>query len=103
MARPFHPKVVTANHLLDGDVIYLDANEGWTRNLADAELFEDEKRAHDKLRLAARRLHEVAGVYLADAVRGKNGPKPIHFREEFRSIGPSNYPHGKREITENQA
>ena len=35
--RPFTPKVVTANDLLIGDVIYLTAAGGWTRDLAEAE------------------------------------------------------------------
>ena len=61
MARKFTPKVITANHLLDGDVIYLTKDGNWSRNHA----------------------------------AGK--PIPIHFREEFRSRGPSNYPdHGKQ-------
>ena len=28
---------------------------------------------------------------------GPNGPEPIHFREAFRTRGPSNYAHGKQE------
>ena len=38
----------------------------------------------------------VVGVYLADAKPGPNGPEPIHFREAFRTRGPSNYAHGKQ-------
>ena len=38
----------------------------------------------------------VVGVYLADAKPGPNGPEPVHFREEFRTRGPSNYKHGKQ-------
>ena len=33
MSKSFTPKVVTANDLLKGDVIYQTAN-GWTRDLA---------------------------------------------------------------------
>ena len=39
----------------------------------------------------------MVGVYLADARLGPNGPEPIHFREAFRTRGPSNYAHGKQE------
>jgi len=28
---------------------------------------------------------------------GDHGPEPIHFREAFRTRGPSNYAHGKQE------
>jgi hypothetical protein len=38
----------------------------------------------------------VVGAYLADAKLGPNGPEPTHFREEFRTRGPSNYAHGKQ-------
>ena len=41
MAKPFTPKVVTANALLEGDVIYQTAT-GWTRKLEEAEVLTDE-------------------------------------------------------------
>ena len=40
MAREFTPKVVTANALIEGDVVYLTADDRWTRNHAEAELIE---------------------------------------------------------------
>ena len=33
---------------------------------------------------------------LADARPGARGPEPTHFREAFRTRGPSNYAHGKQ-------
>ena len=47
------------------------------------------------LHAAAQKL-VVVGAYLADAKAGPNGPEPTHFREEFRTRGPSNYTHGKQ-------
>ncbi len=38
----------------------------------------------------------LVGAYLADAKAGPNGPEPTHFREAFRTRGPSNYAHGKQ-------
>lgn len=98
MSRPFTPKVVTANALLEGDVVYLSEDGRWTRDHREAELIEDE--AHAQLRLieAAAQHHAVVGAYLAEARPGRDGPEPVHFREVFRSRGPSNYAHGKREI-----
>ncbi len=96
MSRAFTPKIVTANALLEGDVIYLTADDRWSRDLAEAELIEDE--AHAQLRLLeAERQRDVVGAYLADAVAGSAGPKTTHFREAFRARGPSNYAHGKQE------
>ena len=37
---------------------------------------------------------EARGGEFAKA--GENGPEPTHFREEFRTRGPSNYAHGKQ-------
>lgn len=96
MSRRFTPKVITANRLREGDVVYLTADDRWSLTHAEAELIEDE--AHAQLRLIhanAQKL-EVVGAYLADAKPGPNGPEPTHFREEFRTRGPSNYAHGKQ-------
>ncbi len=96
MARIFTPKVVTANALLEGDAVWLTEDNTWTRNIAEAELITDE--AHGDLRLleAQARADEIAGAYLADARPGSSGPEPVHFREAFRTRGPSNYHHGKQ-------
>ena len=96
MARAFTPKVVTANDLLEGDVIYLTADDRWSRDLREAELITDE--AHAQLRLldAQKQVDKIVGAYLADVVAGENGPEPTHFREDFRRTGPSNYAHGKQ-------
>ena len=92
----FTAKVVTANDLRLGDVVYLTADDRWTRLHHEAELIEDE--AHAQLRLihAAAQKLVIVGAYLADAKAGPNGPEPVHFREAFRTRGPSNYAHGKQ-------
>lgn len=99
MSRPFIPKVVTANALLEGDVIYQSAT-GWTRDLAQAEVLTDEADADLRLIEAGAQVDTVVGAYLAD-VQIKDGlPQPLHFREAFRAKGPSNYAHGKQETTD---
>ncbi len=97
MARAFTPKVVTANDLLEGDVIYQTEDDRWSRELSEAELITDEAHAQVRLLDAARQANKIVGAYLADAVASENGPEPTHFREEFRRTGPSNYAHGKQE------
>ena len=97
MARQFTPKVVTANALLEGDVVYLTADNRWSRHHHEAELIEDEAHAQLRLLKGEAQRQMVVGVYLADAKPGPNGPEPIHFREAFRTRGPSNYAHGKQE------
>lgn len=98
MARGFTPKIVTANDLREGDVIYLTEDDQWSRDLKDAELIEDEAHADIRLIFASQQADRVVGAYLADAKSGASGPEPVHFRETFRSRGPSNYNHGKRAL-----
>lgn len=96
MARAFTPKVVTANELISGDVVYLTAAGTWALSHAEAELITDQDRAVVRLQLAETQFDQIVGAYLADAVASDAGPKPVHFREEFRAVGPSNYNHGKQ-------
>ncbi len=95
MSKPFTPKVVTANHLLEGDVIYQTAT-GWTRRLEDAEVLTDEADADLRMIDAIQQVDVVVGVYLADVKLDDGTPQPVHFREDFRATGPSNYAHGKQ-------
>ncbi len=96
MSRAYTPKVITGNALIEGDAVWLTADDRWTRIMTEAELIDDEAHADIRLIDAQRRSGEVVGVYLVDARMGKNGPEPVHFREAFRTRGPSNYPHGKQ-------
>jgi len=101
MPRPFTPKVVTANDLLEGDVIYLTADDGWSRDMEQAEILTDEAHAQLRLLFAQSQIDRIVGAYMADVVMGEFGPEPAHFREDFRRTGPSNYSHGKQEARAN--
>jgi hypothetical protein len=96
MSRKFTPQVVTANDLREGDVVYQTADNRWSRLHSEAELIEDADIAATRLAHAATQRNLIVGAYLADAKQGPNGPEPIHFREAFRTRGPSNYAHGKQ-------
>ena len=100
MARKFTPKVLTTNDLLEGDVIYLTKDDGWTREFTEARLFLDEAEANAALARIDVRQDLHVGAYLADAEADDHGqPRPVHFRERFRATGPSNYYHGKQAKT----
>ena len=90
------PKVITANRLREGDVVYLTAAGQWSPLHLEAALFLNPEAAEAKLAEADRQRHLVVGAYLADAKPGPDGPEPTHFREAFRTRGPSNYAHGKQ-------
>ncbi|MGB0499260.1 MAG: DUF2849 domain-containing protein [Rubricella sp.] len=97
MPRAFKPQVVTANDLLMGDVIYLTEDGTWSRRHAEARVARDEAEAQEMLHAASSQGLKVVGPYLAEARFGPDGrPEPVHFREAFRTRGPSNYPHGKQ-------
>lgn len=96
MSRRFTPKVVTANDLIEGDAVWLTADNRWSRTMSEAEFIEDADHADARLVYAEGQGDVIVGAYLADAKLGENGPEPTHFREEFRTRGPSNYLHGKQ-------
>ncbi|MCG7574282.1 DUF2849 domain-containing protein [Phaeobacter sp. CNT1-3] len=98
MPRPFTPKVITANALLEGDVVYFTAQDTWSREMCEAEVMEDEAHADARLIEASRQQNVIVGAYLADVKSGEQGPEPTHFREDFRRTGPSNYFHGKQAV-----
>ncbi|MCA0423444.1 MAG: DUF2849 domain-containing protein [Proteobacteria bacterium] len=88
------PAILIANDLLDGDVVFAAGN-GWTLNPAEATIARDEEtaRALEALGAAAFRANRVVDAYLVDITEDEAGvPTPRHFRERFRTKGPSNRP-----------
>jgi hypothetical protein len=97
MSKRFTPKVVSANRLLEGDAVWLTEDDRWTPDMAQAELIEDEAVAQLRLLFAKGQPQVVVGAELVDALAGRDGrPVPTHFREAFRTRGPTNYAHGKQ-------
>ena len=91
-------KVVTANDLRSGEVIYLRFPYSWTPELSKASVITDDDLAQAGLAFAKGQANVVVGAYLSDVVAEIDGPKASYFRDTFRSTGPSNYRHGKQEI-----
>lgn len=97
MAREFIPQIVTANDLLLGDAVYLTKAGTWSRLHKDAHLANSAEQAQTMLKHAKAQQHIIVGAYLANVnVNEKGVPEPAHFREAFRTRGPSNYFHGKQ-------
>lgn len=95
MARPFTPKVATSNHLLSGVVIYF-TRPGWSRDLADAAIARTPDEAEALLAEASAFPLETVGAELVEVNLSSGHPAPAHFREAFRSRGPSDYIHAKQ-------
>ena len=70
----------------------------WSREIGDAALAVNPEAAEDLLKRASAFPNQVVGVYLVEAAVDDFGrAAPAHFREEFRTRGPSNYPeHGRQ-------
>lgn len=93
-ARPPLPAMLLANHLLDGDVVFRTA-AGWSRNPAEALVATDDATAAalEAAGKAAFAAQEVVDAYLVDVAIGPDGvPVPRHFRERFKTLGPTNRP-----------
>jgi hypothetical protein len=91
MARPYAPRIVSANDLMIGDVVYLTAAGGWTRDLAQAAVATDAETAEALLAQAAQP-SVVVDPYLAEVALDGAAPRPLHYREVFRTRGPSHRP-----------
>lgn len=95
MPKPFTPKVVTASDLLKGHVIYQTA-DGWSPDIAQAEVLLDEANADLRLLEASQQTERVIGPYLISVTLDAGLPQPEHFREVFRANGPDIDPYGNQ-------
>lgn len=85
------PQVLTANRLIDGEVVYLAADGAWVETLSDAAILT--AKADNEAALArgahAEENQQVVHAYLFDIVTAGSGPKPVKMREIIRAAGPS--------------
>lgn len=97
MARQFSTQIITANDLFEGDVIYLTQTGSWSRDITDAHIVHSPEQAATMLEIAQGQPGAIVGAYAMNIETDENGKAaPAHFREEFRTRGPSNYFHGKQ-------
>ncbi len=81
-------KVITANALTDGRVIYLGANNQWVEKLSMAKALSNED-ADDALLLAKKRTLEVADIYLIEVGDDLQTSGREALRESIRAAGPT--------------
>ena len=84
-------KVLTANVLVDGVVVYLAAGGTWTENLPEARFLTDESEQTRLVHIANQDVEKqfIIDPYLMDAVDGGHGPEPVSQRENIRATGPT--------------
>jgi sulfite reductase (NADPH) hemoprotein beta-component len=84
------PVVITANRLLDGQVVWLGTGESWVESLLQARVSAGEAAAEAlALGHAAERAQLVVGVYAAEVALTPQGVQPVSQKERIRAGGPS--------------
>ncbi|WP_372615028.1 DUF2849 domain-containing protein [Aquicoccus sp.] len=82
-------KIVTANALTSGDVVYLTARGDWSPEIVEADFMTDAAEAAARLSEVQCQSQLVIGPYIADVTITANGPVPVTRREAMRAAGPS--------------
>jgi len=88
MAKIKLPQALTANRLIDGDVVYLTADGLWSPNFADAQIVapDADTAPFDTLAARSEALNEVTGAYWFDVT--EDG-EPASQKERIRAKGPT--------------
>lgn len=83
-------RIVTANRLSDGLVVYLDG-AGWSERIEDARVVGDDAAADGLLARAEGPGQEVRviGPYLIEVTREAAEARPVSHREAIRAQGPT--------------
>jgi hypothetical protein len=84
-------KILTANRLRDGEVVFLTHSGQWSENI-DGAVLATEPQAQAALEVRGKddeRVNLVTGVYLFDAERRDGHVFASHIKERIRSLGPT--------------
>ncbi len=84
-------QIVTANRLLDGVVVYLDASGGWTDVIGAARVLESEADIEAALAAGQKAAQDriVVEPYAIDVAEEDGGLRPLRLREAIRAKGPT--------------
>ncbi len=82
-------RIVTANRLSDGLVVYLNG-AGWSERIEDARIAGDDASAHLLAEAEApEQAIRVVGPYLIEVACEGAVPRPVSHREAIRALGPT--------------
>ena len=85
------PQVLTANRLLDGEVVYLAADGAWVEDLDAAAILATKAEGEAALAkgLHAEENQQVVHAYVFDVVNAVAPLRPVKQREIIRAAGPT--------------
>ncbi len=83
--------ILTANHLIEGHVVFLGENGIWVSNVNHAirALSPEDRARLDQSGDAAKTANLVIEPYLVEVETGENAITPIKTRERLRTLGPT--------------
>ena len=83
-------QVMTANRLLDGEVVFLGA-DGWVERIEEATVAtaDGQAMALEALGRQAVAVNEVVDAYLIEVAQEDGRLRPVKLREYLRTVGPS--------------
>ncbi len=83
-------KVLSANRLLDGEVVFLDRGGGWSQRIDEALVAaKTDEPALKALGDRAVRARIVTSLEIIDVEAADGGVRPLHIRERIRALGPT--------------
>ncbi len=85
------PKLVSANRLADGIVVYAAAGGAWVEQLSLAQIFASKEEAEARLLLAQEdaKRNLIVEPVLVDVAQEASGFRPLTLRETIRAQGPT--------------
>ncbi|TYC51485.1 DUF2849 domain-containing protein [Rhodobacterales bacterium] len=87
-------KVITANRLLNGDVVWLGKDDAWVERITLARTFDGKEEVAEGLAIGqkAEADQKVVGVYDMDVTVEDGVILPVRLRERIRATGPTTHP-----------
>ncbi|SHL40887.1 DUF2849 domain-containing protein [Roseibium suaedae] len=98
-------KIVTANRLIDGEVVWLGAGNAWVGQVSEALVLDgkDDVAAALAAGLASAERREVVDVYEVDVTEEDGKLVPVRLREKIRAKGPTTHPELGKQAQASQA
>ena len=85
------PKIVTANTLRTGTVVFLGKNDDWVADVENARIFADAAAAEDGLAIAQRDAQRaiIVDPFVTDKGPDVDGRPGMTMRDRIRAFGPT--------------